>query len=110
APRIELDLLPGLYCAAHVALMAATAPRVFDDYIAAGRALQRFWLTATRLGLQFQPEYTPLVFARYARDGVRFSEVPGAVESAQAIRGRLERLLGESGAAKAVFIGRIGAG
>ena len=30
--------------------------------------MQRFWLTATSLGLQFQPEYTPLVFARYARE------------------------------------------
>jgi len=110
APRIELDLLPGLFCAAHAALVAANAPRSFDDYIAAGRALQRFWVTATRLGLQFQPEYTPLVFARYAREGVRFSAVRGAVEAAQAIRGRLERLLGEGGAAKAVFIGRIGAG
>jgi nitroreductase len=63
-PRVELDLVPGLACAAHVVLVADRAPQTLDDYVAAGRALQRFWLTATSLGLQFQPEYTPLIFAR----------------------------------------------
>jgi len=32
-----------------------------------GRATQRLWLTATRLGFQMQPLYTPLVFSKYAR-------------------------------------------
>lgn len=109
-PRIELDLLPGLACAAHAVLLADRAPRGFDDYIAAGRALQRFWLTATSLGLQFQPEYTPLVFARYAREGVRFSDAPAALRLAQSVRARLERILGVDAAAKAMFMGRIGAG
>jgi len=110
APRIELDLIPGLACAAHCVLVARRAPEVLDDYVAAGRALQRFWLTATGLGLQFQPGYTPLVFARYARDGVRFSASSGALEQAQAIRAALDRLLGLDGAQRAMFMGRIGAG
>ena len=110
APRIELDLLPGLACAAHCVLVAATPPRSLDDYIAAGRAVQRFWLTATSLALQFQPAYTPLVFARYAREGMRFSAVPGAPGKARAIRQRLDRLLGPDVAEAAVFMGRIGAG
>src|SRR5207302_8395056 len=73
APRIELDLLPGLACAAHCVLVAQRAPGVLEDYVATGRALQRFWLTATSLGLQFQPGYTPLVFARYAREHRTFT-------------------------------------
>jgi nitroreductase len=109
-PRLELDLLPGLACAAHCVLVAHHAPRVLEDYIATGRALQRFWLTATSLGLQFQPEYTPLIFSRYAREGVRFAANDRAMRQAQAIRNTLDRLLGADVAPRAVFMGRIGAG
>lgn len=110
APRLELDLLPGLACAAHCVFLAPRAPRGVEDYVAAGRAVQRFWLTATRLGLQFQPQYTPLVFARYARENLHFSSSRDAMPRAQAIRAALERLLGADAAGRAVFMGRIGAG
>jgi nitroreductase len=109
-PRLELDLVPGLACAAHLVLVARQPPRKLDDYVAAGRALQRFWLGATALGLQFQPEYTPLVFARYARDGVRFTAGEKALSRAAGVRARVESLLGVEQAQRAVFMGRIGAG
>jgi nitroreductase len=110
APRIELDLLPGLACAAHCVLLAQRAPGTLDDYVATGRAVQRLWLTATSLGLQFQPQYTPLVFARYAREGVRFAADDRAMQQARAIRVRLDRLLGTEVALRAAFMGRIGSG
>jgi hypothetical protein len=110
APRLELDLVPGLACAAHCVLVAERIPATVDDYIAVGRALQRFWLTATSLTLQFQPEYTPLIFARYAREGRHFTAIAPAIERAQATREALERLLGADVADRAVFMGRIGAG
>jgi nitroreductase len=110
APRVEMDLVPGLRCAAHCAIVAAEPPTVVDDYVAAGRALQRFWLTATRLGLQFQPGYTPLVFARYVREGVRFTEHPPSLDRARTIRERLQRLFGRDVEPRIVFIGRIGEG
>jgi len=109
-PRLELDLLPGLACAAHCVLLAKQPPASIDDYVAAGRALQRFWLTATALGLQFQPQYTPLVFARYARGGVSFTRDARRRRDAEAIRQRLDALLGSDAAQRAVFMGRIGAG
>jgi hypothetical protein len=110
AARLELDLLPGLACAAHCVLVAPRPPAALEDYVAAGRAVQRFWLTATGLGLQFQPQYTPLVFARYARDGVRFSATPDAMPQAEHILCVLEGLLGAEVARRAMFMGRIGAG
>jgi hypothetical protein len=110
APRLELDLLPGIACAAHCVLVAAHVPATVDDYVAVGRALQRFWLTATSMGLQFQPEYTPLIFARYAREERQFTEVVAAIERAQSTRKALDRLLGVDVAERAVFMGRIGAG
>lgn len=110
APRVELDLIPGLACAAHCLLVARRAPAGIDDYVAAGRAVQRFWLAATGLGLQFQPEYTPLVFARYAREGVRFTQSARALQQARAIGAAFDRLVGAEVALRAMFLGRIGAG
>ena len=109
-PRIEMDLLPGLFCAAHFALLAHKAPETIDDYVAVGRAVQRFWLTATSLGLQLQPEMTPLIFGRYVREGRVFSRQPGAMETAANLGGRLSRLLQDDAMGQAVFLGRIGNG
>ena len=110
APRIELDFIPGLMCAAHFALCAKSPPQDIDDYVAAGRAVQRFWLTATHLGLQLQPEVTPLIFARYAKNNVTFSTFPGTTQRAETVGRRLRDLLGTDVARNAVFLGRIGKG
>jgi hypothetical protein len=110
APRIELDLLPGLACGAHCVVVAKREPSRLEDYVEAGRAVQRLWLTAASLGLQFQPQYTPLVFARYARRGVQFAADAHLMVRAQAIQATLDRLLGAAVAPRAMFMGRIGAG
>jgi nitroreductase len=110
APRLQMDLLPGICCGAHFALLAETPPRHVDDYVAAGRAMQRFWLTATQLGLQLQPELTPLIFARYVRERRAFSRTDGMQEQAQELAGQYHALLGSPDAERAVFLGRIGAG
>jgi nitroreductase len=110
APRLELDWLPGMRCAAHFAIVAARPPAGVDDYVAAGAAVQRFWLTATSLGLQLQPQYTPLVFAGYARTGATFTDDPAARRRAVEVKHRLEGLLGAPAAEAAVFLGRVGYG
>lgn len=110
APRIQLDFIPGLACAAHFVIQAKNEPQGIDDYVAAGRAMQRFWLAATSLGLQAQPEVTPLVFARYAREERKFSKLASATGYAKEIETRVERLLGATVARNAVFMGRLGHG
>ena len=107
-PRLTMDFLPGLLCSAHFALIGANEPDAVSDRVAAGRAVQRFWLTATSLGLQVQPSYTPLVFARYARGQRRFTEVARAEATARDVAQRLDRLLGREAARRTVFMGRIG--
>ncbi|MBV9889853.1 MAG: molybdopterin biosynthesis protein MoeY [Rhizobacter sp.] len=109
APRVELDLLPGLRCAAHVAIVADRPARGIDDHVATGSAVQRFWLTATALGVQFQPQYTPLVFAAYARRQLAFSKDRQAMARAERVRRGLDALLGVAAEAT-VFLGRIGHG
>ena len=109
-PRFQLDFLPGLGCAAHVLILAARPPEGIDDYLQAGAAVQRFWLTATRLGLQHQPEMTPLIFAGYSSKQIRFSSDPVAVSSAARIAERLGHLVGATEqVARVVWMGRLGA-
>ena len=110
APRLQMDLIPGLACAAHFVLTAPQRPHRIDDYLAAGRAMQRFWLTATALGLQLQPELTPLIFSRYVREGRVFSGTPGMQQRAADLARDGEALVGKADWETAVFMGRIGAG
>lgn len=106
-PRLELDYVPGILCSAYVALIAPGVSNALADRIAAGRAIQRLWLAATTLDLQMQPQYTPLVFARYARDKRRFTTNGRARDDADEISARLVELL-RNVAERAVWLARIG--
>lgn len=106
-PAVEMELLPGLACAAHFVLVAPQTPL---DYIDAGRAVQRFWLTATLVGLQLQPQYTPLVFREYVRDGIRFTTNEQSWKRALAVTTGMADLLGPEVLDRAAFYGRIGNG
>jgi hypothetical protein len=109
APRLQMDLIPGLACAAHFVLKAKQQPRSIDDYVEAGRAVQRFWLTLTKLGLFMQPEMTPLIFSKYVREGTSFTRETK-------LHGPAARLQQETAALIftdelfPVYMGRLGAG
>ena len=109
APRLMMDWLPALACAAHVAILARQPLATVDDHVAGGRAVQRFWLTATQLGLQHQPAITPLVFARYLREERVFTAQSALVETSRKMVDRLDGLLSGK-TASAVWLGRIGHG
>ncbi len=109
APRIQMDLFPSLACAAHVTIKAKSRPSSVDDFVDAGKAVQRFWLTATQLGLFQQPELTPLIFASYVRNGVPFTRVAQLEELAARLAGETKQLLG-SDLEHTVWMGRVGAG
>lgn len=107
-PRLQLDLLPGLRCGAHFALLAPAPLVSVDDYIAAGRALQRFWLTATQLGWLIQPEMTPVIFTRYHRRGLAFTATQAALKETGRLNARLETMVGTAQVERLFFMGRIG--
>ena len=109
-PRQQLDLLPGRRCAAHFLLVADAKLETIDDYLAAGRATQRFWLTAANLGLQFQPEMTPLIFTGYARAAVNFTQESTARKSAEVVAAKLASLFGAENLPRGGFLGRVGYG
>jgi nitroreductase len=109
-PRLQLDVMPALNCAAHFVIVAETPLHTVDDYVAGGRAMQRFWLTATDLGLQFQPEMTPLIFASYIYNGVAFSASPRSLELARQLVKQMESLMGAEACRQGVYMGRVGFG
>lgn len=110
-PRLQMDLLPGLRCAAHFLIVADKPLETVDDYLDGGRALQRFWLTAASLALRLQPEMTPLIFGRYRQVGQRFTESEAAWELAARLAGEQARLFAVAEPGRhGVFMGRIGVG
>jgi nitroreductase len=106
-PRIEMDWLPALACNTHIAIMARSTPTTVDDHIAAGRVIQRFWLTATQLGLQHQPAVTPLVFSRYLRENIEFTTRTPLQSLASKTSNKLDAIL-KSQTERAVWLGRLG--
>ena len=106
----RLDLIPGLACAAHFAIVADTPAATTDDYVNAGGAIQRLWLTATRRQLFLQPEMTPLIFNWYVRAGKRFSATAPLWDQAVTLRRGWQAFLGDDVVERAVFCGRIGSG
>jgi hypothetical protein len=110
APRIQLDFLPGIRCGAHFLLQSTAPVDTVGDLVMGGRAMQRFWLESTRQGLQFQPEMTPLIFARYAANGKPFTMRNRAHEQAARLARRLQAEFGDDALAHGVFLGRVGFG
>lgn len=109
-PRLQLDLIPGWACAAHYALLAPQAIRSIDDYLAAGRVMQRFWLAATQLGLFIQPQMTPVIFTRYSREKRHFTISERANSLARRLDQRLLELIEDKPPDALFFMGRMGFG
>jgi sulfur-carrier protein adenylyltransferase/sulfurtransferase len=110
-PRVQLDLWPGVLSGAHFAVTAAKPlPRGegrAEVLLRAGQSLQRFWLTATRLGLVMQPALAALCFSYYARHEVEFTQSRRMRAHAAHLAERLDDLLGVD-AGNALMMGRIG--
>lgn len=108
APRIQLDFLPALACAAHVLLMPKRAPQALEDHVRAGEAMQRLWLTVASQGLYLQPEMTPVIFRWYAQAQRPISRVPAIDAGASLLAGELESLAALGRANPCSFFCRVG--
>ena len=109
--QIQMDYLPGLRCGAHFLISApgvdfdsADDPAMLLEY---GRRLQRFWLTATQLGLVMQPSLAPLCFSYYGREGVAFTEDRKLRDQSVALNETLGRLAATA-PENLLFLGRLG--
>lgn len=110
--RMQMDYLPGLACAAHFVIRRRhSSGESVADLLRAGEALQRFWLTATRLGLALQPSLAPLCFAYYGRSRTAFTADSRICAGAVALAERLDRTVCEGARSSAddiLLLGRIG--
>jgi molybdopterin/thiamine biosynthesis adenylyltransferase len=110
-PRLQMDWRTGLGCAAHFVIVADKPLLTTGDYLAGGGAMQRFWLEATRRGLQLQPEMTPLIFSRYVAQARTFTSIVAEQSLAETLAGQLGDLLGDAGSPlQRVYMGRVGFG
>jgi hypothetical protein len=108
-PKIEMDLIPGLGCERHFILSFVQEKSHYDviDFINAGCALQRFWLTATKHNIALQPSLAPLSFCYYASKQQQFTVNEACQQKAQILYNKFvntsDKPLGQ-----VTFMGRIG--
>ncbi|HEX3756000.1 MAG TPA: hypothetical protein VHV26_13085 [Rhizomicrobium sp.] len=105
---LQMDVVPGLFSAAYYSFRLAPAAgeaRV-SQLLRAGQAVQRFWLTATSLGLAMQPCQAVLAFAHYGAAGEAFTTSARERQAAARLARRAAQVL--SRPQELVFLGRIG--
>ena len=81
-----------------------------EDYVRTGEAMQRMWLTATSLGLNLQPEMTPIIFRWYVQSGRSISAVSKINDGGATLAADLDSLAGVDAVAPLAFLCRVGAG
>jgi len=109
--ELQLDILPGLASGGFFVMRfregtPETGGRT-TRLLEGGQEIQRFWLTATRLGLAIQPALAVLAFAHYGETDTEFTHEPAMRKRAKALANELRRTL-PGGPERLVFIGRIG--
>ncbi len=107
---LQMDILPGLFSSGYFSFSIQNREKNPETAILqildVGRSLQRFWLTASRLGLVIQPCVAVLAFAHYGAAGVPFTVMERSQQAAAALAIRARELLGSPN--QVVFLGRIG--
>jgi sulfur-carrier protein adenylyltransferase/sulfurtransferase len=105
---LQMDYLPGFFSAAYFFVRPKTAsPERTPQLLAAGGHLQRFWLTATKLGIAMQPTLAPLAFAHWGRTDAAFTVDARARAAAARLAADFDAMMGRP-CADLVFMGRIG--
>ena len=114
AARLQMDYLPGLASAAYFTVTrtqpaagAASAEARIPSLLRAGQGLQRFWLTATRMGLVMQPAMAIAIFAHHARQQEPFTADAKIRRKADTLARKLNRLI-EVEPERLLFMGRVG--
>lgn len=108
APRIQLDLLPALFCSSHLLVRPLSPPKALEDWVSLGITVQRIWLTATQCELHLQPQMTPIIFRWYARAGDRFSSKLRHVDDAIRVADQIERIADGNATDNFGFFARVG--
>ncbi len=111
AAALQMDCLPGLFSAGFFSIrpiesIVPSGERAIS-LLRAGERIQRFWLTATRLGLAIQPALATLIFASYGGGSTLFTLDPAMRDQAKELAASFKQTLGRD-ANSFLFLGRIG--
>jgi hypothetical protein len=107
---LQMDYVPGLCSAAYFAMRLThdvTGRERTTALLEAGSRIQRFWLSATKLGLVVQPGLAMLAFSHYGRTSLPFTTDRAALRAAKRLAQSLERSFGPDSGSW-IFAGRIG--
>ena len=107
-PKLLLDFSTAIKSCAHFVIVADKQPETMEDYVNAGKAVQKFWLQATALKLGFQPEQTPIIFSEYLRNGVDFTTNQDTIKNVVKVDAEFKAMIGEDNVQRSVFMGRLG--
>ena len=109
--QLQLDLLPGVASAAFFTIesadMVPSAEERVPFLLRNGERIQRFWLTATKLGLVLQPEFAVLAFSHYGCRSIAFTGEPVMLRRAAGLAADF-RTRFDKEPDDILFIGRIG--
>jgi sulfur-carrier protein adenylyltransferase/sulfurtransferase len=107
---LQMDTVPGIFSSAYVAVRLSARSHDPEERVSqllrAGQSLQRFWLTATSLGLAIQPCLAALAFAHYGHTGEAFTICESGRRLARKLAQRANRVL--SHPEEIVFLCRVG--
>ena len=114
AAALQMDILPALASSSFFVIRkdagksnsSAIAPDSTVQTLQTGERLQRFWLTATQLGLAIQPTLAILGFADHGVRGTKFTDDAKSLRRAQLLGEQASLTLGELSMVQ--FVGRIG--
>lgn len=108
---LQLDLWPALMSSAFFvvradAVEATNEAERITGLLRTGENLQRFWLTATKLGLAVQPALATLIFAHHGAGSTAFTNDKRLLQRAATLAHRAEAIVGPLKPVR--FVGRIG--
>ena len=103
-PRLEMDIRPGINCGGHFAFVSSRPAHDASGFLQIGASLQRFWLTAESRGINLQPNFAPICFAR---EDVDVGSDPGLLKRRAALRAAVTGLAGGE-PERLVALGRLG--
>lgn len=106
--KFNMDFLTAIFCSGHFLLTRNTTATTLTDFIDSGRTIMRLWLTCEKIGLGFQPEHTPVMFAELQRNGTAFSKDERATANAKKMDDKFKYLVGEQQVATSVYLARVG--
>ncbi|PHV12127.1 molybdopterin biosynthesis protein MoeY [Chitinimonas sp. BJB300] len=108
-PKLELYFLPAIFCSSHILIKPKNPLVDLQDYVEAGIAMQRLWLTVSSLGLYLQPEMIPVIFRWYTNAGKSIVQDPPTL-NAEAAKGttEFEKLAGVNASQPFSFFCRVG--